>query len=262
VDGPPVLLLPGAASDASIWDDTAEHLGRRCQVHALSFAGFGALAPIDEPLLAAARRDLAGYLDALAAPAVVVGHSLGAYFAYALAIDRPARVRRVVAVDGVPAHGQLLLPGGHPEELARSAEAQRAALLRREDGEVRDWLAGALGAMTRRRRAEVERMARRCDRRTIAQAMYDLALADQRAGLRRSGVPVLLVLAGDPGEGMSAEAHRERCAAQLAGVARHRVVVIEGARHFVMLDAPDRFHAVLDEWPTEAAGLDPPRGAV
>lgn len=104
VDGPPVLLIHGLGSDAcGTWKDSGA-----CR--ALDAAGFGWIAP-DLPghgksakphdaaayeLPALVRKVLAVLDDVGVAVADVVGYSLGAHVALAIATTHPERVRRLV----------------------------------------------------------------------------------------------------------------------------------------------------------------------
>lgn len=98
--GPDVLFLHGLGASSRYWDRLAA-LGGRYRGTAPDLAGFGR-----SPKPRSARYDLDYHLDALepqlAAEAVVVGHSVGAILAAALAARCPQRVRGLLLV-GLPA---------------------------------------------------------------------------------------------------------------------------------------------------------------
>ncbi|MBC7976299.1 MAG: hypothetical protein H7138_15110, partial [Myxococcales bacterium] len=87
--------------------------------------------------------------------------------------------------------------------------------------------------------------------RAIGDAIYEQYAVDLRPQLREIRSPVLVVLA-DGGL-------QDRMRAHARTVPDHRVVVIPGAKHFVMLDEPARFHAAIDSFLAEhpAAGSAP-----
>lgn len=117
-DGPAVLLLHGFPDSAVIW---------RHQIDALAAAGFRVVAPdlpgygrsstpatVDRYRLAELVADMVGLLAALGLRSVaVVGHDWGAVLAWQLALARPQRVSRLVA-----------LSVGHPRAATAGGLAQ------------------------------------------------------------------------------------------------------------------------------------------
>jgi pimeloyl-ACP methyl ester carboxylesterase len=117
-DGPAVLLLHGFPDSAVIW---------RHQIDALAAAGFRVVAPdlpgygrsskpaaVDRYRLAELVADMVGLLAALGLRSVaVVGHDWGAVLAWRLALARPQRVSRLVA-----------LSVGHPRAVTAGGLAQ------------------------------------------------------------------------------------------------------------------------------------------
>jgi pimeloyl-ACP methyl ester carboxylesterase len=91
-DGVPVLLLHGGTDSRTSWDPVLPHLPDSVRAIAVSQRGHGESArPRDagyrhEDMAA----DAAALIEALTlGPAIVVGHSMGAYVAERVAIDRP-----------------------------------------------------------------------------------------------------------------------------------------------------------------------------
>ena len=117
-DAATVLLVHGVTASHLSWPAVAERLAD-VQVVAPDLRGRGRSNTLVGPTGPAAHaRDLIAVLDALAVtPAVVVGHSMGAFVALALGELYPDRVSRVVLVDGgLP----LDLPTGlSPDEIIR-----------------------------------------------------------------------------------------------------------------------------------------------
>ncbi len=100
-DGPGVLLLHGLMGTATTWASTARWLVPRFRVVALDQRGHGWS---DKPDGAYTRdhyvSDAAATIEALGlAPAVVIGHSMGALNAWVLAARHPHLVRALVLVD-------------------------------------------------------------------------------------------------------------------------------------------------------------------
>ena len=108
--GEPLVLVHGSGMSAPTWAPMLAHLGDR-RVHAVDLPGFGLSDPLDysgRTLRGHAVAQLGSLLDALELEqATIAGTSLGAMWALCLALERPERVRRVVAI-GIPA---VALPG-------------------------------------------------------------------------------------------------------------------------------------------------------
>ena len=124
-EGPPLLCLHGLTGNARIWDALAERLSPRHRVIAVDLRGRGLS---DKPPqghygLAAHVRDIATLIPALGIrPAVVVGHSMGAFIAALLAAGHPELVGSLGLMDG----------GGSGEEMtAASVKAEIQSSLAR-----------------------------------------------------------------------------------------------------------------------------------
>lgn len=99
-DGPPVVLLHGVTRCGLDWLPLLPHLRILGPVHAIDQRGHGG----SQAGLAAYRvrdyvEDATAYVASLDAPAIVVGHSLGAMVAAGVAAAAPARVRALVLED-------------------------------------------------------------------------------------------------------------------------------------------------------------------
>lgn len=99
---PTVLAIHGITANSHSWVPTARALQGRVTLTAVDLRGRGRSNELPEPFgIAAHVQDMVAVLDALDLErAVVVGHSLGAYIAAALATAHPERVSGLVLVDG------------------------------------------------------------------------------------------------------------------------------------------------------------------
>ncbi|WP_067465047.1 alpha/beta fold hydrolase [Actinomadura macra] len=99
--GPPIVLVHGAAESADTWEDVAALLAVRHRVFALDLTGWGyseRRGPYDTAHQAA---QLLGFLGALRLDgALLAGHSSGAGVVAAAALEAPSRVGGVVFLDG------------------------------------------------------------------------------------------------------------------------------------------------------------------
>ncbi len=101
-DGSPVLMLHGGGAGSAIWFRQIEILSKSHRVIAPDHPVFGLSSQVGfgSPLVDSLLMYLTGFMDALKLErADVVGLSMGAQGALALAIEYPERVDRVVVVD-------------------------------------------------------------------------------------------------------------------------------------------------------------------
>jgi pimeloyl-ACP methyl ester carboxylesterase len=249
-DGPAVLLLHGFPDSARLW---------RHQVPALVDAGYRVIAPdlrgfgssdrpdgVERYAMKLLVGDVLGILDALAVPrAAVVGHDWGAGLGWALAAFAPDRVERFAALS-------VRHPAGYFTEL-RQRELSWYMLLFLFEGVAEDALRRDGWALLRtwlREPVDVERYVADLDRPgalTAALNWYRANIAPARfAGAAANPLPpvrcpVLGLWGAD--DVACGEAQMLASREHVAGPWRyHRV---EGAGHWIPLDAPDELTEVL-----------------
>jgi pimeloyl-ACP methyl ester carboxylesterase len=261
--GQPVVLLHGLASNARIWDGVAPRLtGAGLRVVAIDQRGHGAS---DQPPagydFGTVGRDLAAALAALGLERpVLVGHSWGANVALQYAADRPGSVAGLALVDGALL-GVAEWAGATREEVRRRLAPPRFAV------PLADWLpmagrfdAGGSGGQPWVRdylRAGVE-----VDDRGVARARFHFdnhlqvvdALFDQRPQALFPLVdrPVLLCLAGDPGDGEPAGRKRDAAARALELFPSATLTWFEDTMHDIPLQRPAELAAELARFANHA----------
>lgn len=244
-DRPPVVLVHGAWHAAWCWESWADRLAAAgYEVHAPSLRGHGA-SPGRERLnrlrLRDYAEDVASVVASLAAPPVLVGHSMGG-----------AVVQHVAASEGGPALAGLALLASIPP---RGAIGATLSLLRRHP---LPFLAanatldlGRLVATPALVRDHFftpdasEEVVRHCTEHLQSEsylAFLDLLALDRPRG--RPGTLPVLVLAGDADRIFSVADARATGAAW--GTAAR---IVEGLAHDVMLDSgEERAYDVLSAW--------------
>jgi N-formylmaleamate deformylase len=244
--GPPMVLIPGLACPGEVWQGAVARWSGRYRMHVITIAGFAGQPPAGvTPLLDTVRRDLVRYLERQRLDAaVIVGHSLGGFLAWWLAATAPERVAAVVAVEGVPFLSDLFSPGATADSArpqARMLQAMMAGMSRQQfAAHNRAQLASMITDPV-----EVDRLSGpggQSDPVVVGAAVHEMMTTDLREVVAAVRAPSLLIVGGafDPA---AARVAAER---QLARVPRHQVVVVDGARHFVMLDQPSAFFAAVD----------------
>ena len=252
--GPDVILIPGLASSAHVWDAEATRLEAHYRLHLVQVSGFAgtpagpnASGPVLQPLVDA----IAAYIESrrLTRPAVI-GHSIGGLMGLLLAVQHPDRVGRLMIVDSLPWYGAAvagptatpatlqpqaaalrdLVVGESEEAYAASEPMAMARLVKSVGPEARAALAAALTS----------------DHRVVGQATYDDLMTDLRTRLSEVRAPVMVLYPWDAAMGAPQNAVDAFYTGAFAGVAGAKVHRVDGAFHFLMIDQPDAFAHEVD----------------
>jgi pimeloyl-ACP methyl ester carboxylesterase len=233
--GPPLLLVHGTTTDASLWDNAAPLLAERLSVTALDRRGRGSAGDAETHSLAAEVEDIEAALTAIGARVHLLGHSYGALCALEAA-------RRSSRVDKLVLYEPPLLPAA-PQGLEAGVQAIEAEVAAgRPDGAVEAFFRRiehlgdadlgklrALPSWPRRVRA-AHTIAR--ELRAALGYRFD---PERFAGFAR---PTLLL------EGAESPLFLKQATRAVASaIAGSRVVSLPGQRHSAMTSAPERFAA-------------------
>jgi pimeloyl-ACP methyl ester carboxylesterase len=254
-NGTPVLLLHGWPDSAYVWRNQIPFLtGHDFRVVAPDLRGFGRSSrPVEvtDYALSKSVGDVTGLLDWLGVESVhLVGHDWGAAVAWGMAMAHPDRVQKLVAVSV-----------GHPSvpwslrqnemawyQLFFQFEGIAEATLSYDDWAwLRRFLRGA-GDQER-----YEQDLSRPGALTASLNWYRANLAPKMPGpppeLPPVRVPTLGI--GSTNDHYLDQARMEKSGAYVKAPWRYEV--IEGASHWIPLDAPDRFNALLLHWLQDTA---------
>lgn len=245
--GPDVILVPGLASSRTVWSDLANRLRGNYRLHLVQIAGFAGapnLDMTDDKIAAPAAEAIADYIlrENLQVP-TVIGHSLGGEVGLMLAARNEGLVGRLMVVDALPFYSLLMNPSATVDSITPQATAFRDGLLLASDAQANAMQAAAIARLvkTEGARASVVEAGLASDRKTVANATYELMTTDLRDELGYIAIPVEVVYAYDPIYGVSADQIEAtfRSAYAKAGTAQFKR--IDGSFHFVMLDQPEEF---------------------
>ena len=229
--GVPVLLLHGLGVDLSSWRAQLDHLWRSRRAAAFDFPGNGGSDPpaSGDYTVAARARTVGAVADALGWERfVLVGHSYGGIVAGACAAAIPGRIAGVVLADG--ALDPAAMPPGAVEAIAQAM---------RDDWDTA--IAGGFGGPLTRARPEVRAALyaalEATPRTTVISGLAGISGTDARANLARYPGPRLSI---------QAEALDE------PGFVHHTVPIpvrfMKGVSHALMMDRPEEFDRLLDEF--------------
>jgi pimeloyl-ACP methyl ester carboxylesterase len=242
--GTPLLLIHGTGADAAVWGEAVGLLATGARVIAYDRRGHSR--SVGPPAAAYARdaEDAATLLRGLgAAPAVVLGWSVGGLIALELALAHPEIVRALVLVEP-PLHAKRSF---NPPLVAMVVRAQLLRRLRGERAAARAFLEWAY--RTRSRTGEFSTFSTAVQQASLANAAAIMADLDAGTGeeltaQRLAGIrcPVTCMVAADTQPRLAARTLR---IPRL--IAHARMERIEGAGHASFRDQPKRFaDAVLE----------------
>ncbi len=244
-EGPDLIFLHAGITDRTMWGPQVEAFSDRFRVTTPDARGFGDTPIGEEPF--SRRDDLAAVMDAVGAEtATLVGCSIGAGFALDFAIERPARVDKLVLVGVTPAgfdgeDDAMLVEGWRDVEAAIEAgDYEKAGRIEarlwvdgphRPEGTAPQWLIDKVVEWS----LPINRVTDWGESRQLD------PLAMHR--LHEVRAPTLVIV-GD----MDADVILAGCRAAAAGISNAELVELEGTAHLPNLEVPAAFDAALDRF--------------
>ncbi len=253
--GPDVILIPGFASSREVWRPLAQRLSTTHRVNLVQLAGFAGETWThgDGAFVQPVVDELARYAATLDRPAVI-GHSMGGLSGLLLAQQHPEAISRVMSVDSLPFFSAMFGPQATPQTARPFADQAAASILTADEAAFRVQQERTAVGMMRDEagRAAMVDWSMTSDRHAMASAIRDVMTTDARPGLAAMTTPVWAIYASDADGGAPAamaDALWSREYAAQPGVTLKRV---DDARHFIMVDQPDRLDALVDAFLTGA----------
>jgi pimeloyl-ACP methyl ester carboxylesterase len=208
--GPDVILIPGLASSREVWADLASTLRMSHRIHLVELAGFASTPAISNPegkVVAPAVEAIADYIQTqhIKAPAIV-GHSLGGEIALMLGARHTDQVGRLMIVDALPFYTLMIDPAATTDSAVRHATTTRDWLLGQSPEQIKESQRTSIIRLAKTEAARPALVAAgiNSDRKTVADAVYELMITDLRPELARIKAPIEIVYAYDPLFGISA----------------------------------------------------------
>jgi esterase len=239
----PLVILHGLFGSARNWGAIGRRLSARHRVLAMDLRNHGASPRAEAMDYASMAADVAQTMGAAgAAPAALLGHSMGGKAAMALALTQPEMVTRLLVAD--------IAPVPYPPRQARIVGAMRAVPLRpglsRREADAALLSEGVQDQATRafllqNLRFESEEPAWRCGLDEIAAAMADIEGFPDFAA-RYEG-PTLFLL-GERSDYVQPE-HRPRIRELFPAA---RFLSLRGTGHWLHAEKPEEFVAVAESF--------------
>ena len=257
--GQPLYLIPGATCSGDVWKETVAYYAKNYQCHVFTLAGYAGQTPMPEgdTYLARHKAAIQNYM-AKHGKGTLMGHSIGGYLAMWIASDQPDLLTKLVIVDALP-YLRGSMDASTPEfDPKPAAEQQFQAIKALPDSSFKQMQMPIVQGMIKdsTRWAAVGGWGMASDRRTIAYTTMEMMAQDLRDEIAAISVPVLVMGQFDgpyPAypdfTQQSVETNLEK---QYAGIENAQIVVAQGARHFIMYDAPDWFYQQVDTFLAQA----------
>jgi len=227
----PVLFLHSLAGTAAQWQAQIQHLMPERMGLAVDLPGHGVSDPAEggDYGPAAVASEIGSIIDALhLAPLILVGHSYGAAVAIALLAERPSDVAGILLVD--PGTDPRLEP---PEEIAEFV----GSLASDSYDVVAHYETALTGSSKANRHTVLETLAE-TSHEVVVGALSSLPSFDPVTPLLEFEGPALSVIAE----------HHDSPAALHRVVPDLPVRVLSGVSHWLHMDDPEAFNALLDEF--------------
>lgn len=252
--GQPMILIPGLSSSGEVWDTTVARYQDRYECHVFTIAGFAGVPRVPAPMLDHVTDALAAYIrDKKLVQPIIVGHSLGGYWAMAIGSKYPDLVGKLVIVDAYPFTAGMMDASVTPEQAKASAAQMRQYMgSQSQDMYERYVKSGMATRPMVTKDADLERIigwGLASDRTAVSDAMGELFAADLRDSIANIKSPTLVLATWigykDYTDRATIDASVKRQYAKLAGV---EIRITDTARHFIMWDDPDWMFAQLDSF--------------
>lgn len=248
--GRTVVLVPGLASSAAVWDATLPLLEADYDVRIVQVAGFSGVEPVDIE---------GAYTDAIATAltqelqarpaksAVLVGHSMGGFVSMKTALAAPELVDELVIVDSMPFLAGLFFPGATPEIAAVQAPIMSRQMANMPRAAFDAQQKAGLGRLVKTAQflPILEDWSQTSDQGTVATVMGELIGADLRADLAQLKAETLIMVPYDSAMGVPREQIEETYKVQYDAAPNAAMEIFDNSFHFIMIDQPDAFHASL-----------------
>jgi 3-oxoadipate enol-lactonase len=240
--GLPLVFLHGFPLNRTMWDPQVGALVAECRCIPIDMRGFGDSSPSEPYSMDRYADDVIGVLDALQIErAVIIGHSMGGYIAFALWRRHRERVRGLVLAN-TRATADTIETIEHRRAMIDAATDQGSSAVANMQ------IAGLMGKTARDRQPDIydamHRMMAQAPPEGIIGALEALnARPDSTPTLETIDVPTLIVAGGEdvitPVKG----------ARQLqTAIVGSRLEVLEQAGHLSNVERPASFNTVLSEF--------------
>jgi pimeloyl-ACP methyl ester carboxylesterase len=254
--GKAIILIPGLGSGSWVWEDTIKQLEKNHILYVVTLAGFNGRPSMDGPKMDKAYASLLALINErkLNKP-ILVGHSLGATLSIWFAQQHSDKIGGVFAVEGLPVFpGTENMPLEQRPTMAQGIKAQMAALTPEAFAAQQLQYMRYIGVIDDKLAQKVAALSSKSDPAATADYMSEIMGMDIRKDMAAIKVPLVEIspynAADFASRNISEEGKRSYYQSLMQGAPQLKVVSINGARHFPMLDQPKLFADALQNYLT------------
>ncbi len=244
-EGKPLILIPGLSCSGEVWNESVEDLQREYECHILTLAGFADQAPFDykDAYLPKIEKEVVNYIKTkLEEKPILMGHSLGGFLSLSIAQNNDGLVEKIIIVDSFPFYSAAMMPSANEESAKPQAEMMKNMMLNTPEDAFEGQQKMTLAAMiTDEDKIETAlAWSLQADRKTVAQAMYEIMSTDLRKKMALAKCPILVMGSWAAGKdyGITKEMTADIYKTQFKEAANCEILMAETAKHFIMWDEP------------------------
>jgi pimeloyl-ACP methyl ester carboxylesterase len=249
--GSDVILIPDLASDGAALQPIAQHLGHCHRTHTFTLAGFVNQPAFEDPALNSWIASITRYIEALDSHrATLIGHGLGGALALKIALEQPEKVTQLIILDSLPFLPAFDSPGATVEEAKLQAQASRQRMLDASEDTFRASQQQALSRLTSQsdRVAALLAWSMASDRKTMADAHYQMFITDLRDDIAQIRAPTLVLVPWDVSQPEDTATTLDLYRKQYAKLTSAQVKLVKGSRHFLTFDQPIATNWAIEEF--------------
>ena len=194
-----IIFIPGFASSGDVWNDTKSIYEKHFKCYVLTMAGFAGIAPQSNPSFENWEKAIADYIqqNKIEKP-IIIGHSLGAGLAMALAADYPELISKIVVVDVMPYRTKLKSPKSNANNDSTKIDcadmiAQITAISPEQFYQMQKMSISHMVADTSKQEMVIN-WSIKSDRQTLAAMFCDFGNTDLRAKIANIKCPNLILM--------------------------------------------------------------------
>lgn len=242
--GTPLIMIPGLASGAWVWEDLVKKFKDTHVVYVVTLAGFDGRPAVSGKVMQQALQSLKGLIvtQELHKP-VLIGHSLGGVLSIALAQAESSLIAGVVSIDGLPVFpGTEAMPPAQRAAMVANIKAGMSGLDREKFANQQQQYMRGIGVLDAATAERLAKLSAKSDPAATAEYMAETLALDLRPNLAKISVPVLLISPYNAADGetqmISEAAKTAHYQSLMAGTPKFEVKSVAPARHFAMFDQP------------------------
>ena len=254
-EGQPVILIPGLACSGEVWNKTVENLEKNYQCHILTLAGFANQPAIEfgDAYLPLIQENISNYIkNELKEKPILIGHSLGGFMSLSIASTHPDLVEKIVIVDSYPFYSAAMIPTATEETSKPQADMMKNMIVNTPDEAFASQQKMMMKSMvTSNENIDLVTLwSIQTDRKTMAQAMYEIMTTDLRDEAELVKCPILVFGSWYAAKdyGITKEMVTQNYQTQFSKAQNCNIQVADTAKHFVMLDEPEWFLEELNKF--------------